>query len=1241
MGPVAIILPSEQEVILGASARLDGSNSQVDDGFAATYTWTFTQVPVGSKLTSTDLVAVEVDNSIVEFSPDVTGIFRVQLVVDDGVKTSDPVVSSVESRRTAVPYHRDYAPDASFIWNYLPDTYRRVDGRERIESIWSAFIQIVGAEYLKLFEADYSKSIQTIQGTSQRRWSSYEIPLELSVDEVSFLLGPELAGTSGVTYLIDPKTVLPFPNQPDATDTIQIPLFEPDIAGLVPGTLLRLSARGFTLRRTAYFSFGGNKLASTFIGDQANIPAAMANLPWRVGYTLISNARNFEEEGVTIGDSVLVEVTRTDVNLVGSFLAQVIAVDRNRLGLVLNLKELVDGELSGGLSTDDQLSLADAMRVPGFVYVPSTASYTETDQVAQIKERVGSLAFQRAYWFRELTPRDEINVGPFVISVRPRTIYRMSKLPVPEMTVSIPYLQEYLRQPTYVERDGQLYQVAQEEFFPRDRLPYIFVENTDYTIDGADGVRGSCSLAANNPVIYAPLGYFLERRLEEGDQLEVQIGVSAQRFTVRKIIDSQNVEVYPAPNKTASGLAYTIVRRISSTFLRFNGSRIDRRRSAPARLWAEVIFLDNDPVIEANFGRLVGVTREDWKTQRAKAPYLNVVQGLMYALVRGPSVGDLRLAAQILVGLPFSKRRGIVREVIENFEIVPQTGAPKRGRILIEALDDNDAPTGQVDVYFYPQGDWVFDPDTAQLMPVAPALSGLATNPDTGLKYRAGDIVPQFSILANGVQVADYQSNAEEFLRQARVNPAVYLTRYHSFGLIINSSVVAAPDIDLAARFIREARPTYTRFSPNLLKALADPLILEEDLHFRAALRFFDNPALGLPTAVKFDYPTGAPGDFVTANGEMYSLYRVGDDLVTAALSSAASSAAGGFVNVQPGQLHDTPYLTPFPATLLLVIYGGPNAGTYTVGSIDNDQGLSLIQTSTGPASFAAATEQSFAIYQSYLPVRFYFNLAVTQGSDLVTLPGVFSAGVTEGDEFYFWDGGGLVSSRYQVVKITGSSVKLNRPVSEPTDSYTGFVLREPAIPQLDGYKLTVDMVGATNALVVQAPGDLEAAFYAAFIRPGYSIQVENGPTFSVIDWEPSTRTATVLPAAAANIVAANARVIIPSRQSDQLITFDLMDRAPGEEVLITLHRKAGGASTTAGSDLVTTDGDMPATISVQPGDFFVLYEGADSSVDVGYGPGVYPILDVQVGVFTIQLSRTLTATDGPLEYGYRRRRTT
>jgi hypothetical protein len=1425
--PVAIILPAELETVIGAIVKLDCSSSFDPDGNPLTYHLRFVTKPIGSQVLRFGFNQLETDGSIVSFAPDITGHYKIGLIVNNGKLDSDEVFSEVDVKVILTPQDKGIVPDASFIWNYLSDFWSLVADRRRFEVLWSACIQLVAAETLKLWQYDYNKSIKDIQELFQRRWISYEPPMSLDETQTSFILANDQAGLNASTLLLDPRTGVAATNQPDYSTNVSVPKAEGNFLltsyrqAIAVGRILQVGRRSFTLARAGaltdsvnygeeghsfvavagsadFFGSGftaaqqgmtlrilsgpeqGDYLIVTFVdetavkiqnldgssptltenigllytvlpttttrnvffADRAQVPTRLDKQPWRFSSTLVSTQHDFEAQAVSPGDVLSVEVRRVDNNMSGTFNVQIVSVDRNRLGFVFNLADLVDGVAAGGLSDDTQLQLAESLRVTGLlVTVNSTFLYTE--EAALVRSTINSIAFRRRYFETALTSSSVIDVGAFSVRLIPKKIVRNSGLPLDPSVVSVPTLQEFIKQPDLATVGRKLVQVTDEGQFALDHEPYIVFENLDYIIDDEAIIAGTCNLTAANDIIEVPFGDLIDRSVSEGDTLNVTVGAFFQPFTVLKVVDAEKLRVFPTPTLTAVSAAFRLLRRVQGKYLRFIPGAFTKTRPAPNRLWAEVTFFDNDDVIEDNFGALVGVTREDLRRQNAGTPYRTRIAGLMFALTGGPVVANLQLAAQVLFGLPFTQNAGFIREINPDYRL-RDDGSRLLGRIVVQATNRDRTPAGITNIYFYPQGRHIPDPDNpGQFIAATEDTAGLGINPDTGVEFQVGDFVGQFTPLSKGARIDEYLSQpnwVDRLVSQGDVG--AQLRKYHSFRLTASADIVRSGDVDLAAKFLRAAKPHYTKLEVGLLRPFEDYIRIEDaiEMAFGSPPSFAEITSMSLPRAPKADNEI-ADLAFMT-EGLMYSWYYSGDDLVTpqnAVSPASVTSATGGLIDaiIGSGQSHDTPFII---AGDLLRIMEGVNKGDYLVSSVVSDTELLLDTLVDGvPRIFQTKDNQPFRIFRPIKNPIFSGSMVVTQNSDTVDvttadMAGLFSAGVAADDILVFYLASSPVSGVSRIYRIADIDLALKQliltvPAKEATGLYTGYVIREalltryplhaPAdVPQTGNFSNALRRVDLSSA------GDRAQL---ALLRPGDQLIPltsfdEGSRVYTVLHWKPSIYAAFVHPIP--DFTSTESLKIIRPSQQLSVITADTFDRAPQEFLNLVFKRRTTAANltgtdllTASGSNLVSTDSDRDffadgvasgdvltiasgpdagtynvtevlgtqlridasltstqlspgigytiaqneagpdltttggsdivgtvsgedfADMGVVPGDYLLVLENGDSTVDVGHGPGVYVIAENLGTQLKLVDKLTITNAAPGILYGIMRKR--
>lgn len=1328
--PVATIVPAEQEVVVGSIAKLDGRSSLDPNNVGLTYVWTFSQVPIGSQVELFGFTDLEADSSIVSFAPDITGTYKIRLVVSDGSNTSDPTESLLDVRVILVPHHQGFIPDAGFIWNYLSDFWNLVPDKKRFEAVWSSMIQVASSEMLKLYQYQYNRSIRDIQETIQKRWLHFAPSLDLDRGKTSFILSDETAGSLASTSVIDSRTGLSDSSQPTYSNIITIPKTEGDFtktsfgSATATGRLLRLSHRTFTMARTSptfeslvhdidgstsgIDVFSGSHFASSMIGatlrilgpssplvgdyiinsftsstqisisnppigvtwtgssgieytvlpaiaqntslfaDRLQVPAALEDQFWRMSSTLISSQYNFDEQGVSVGDLIEIEILRLDLQVLSTFFVQVTGVDRNRLSFAFNLTDLINGSAAGGLTSDIQITLAADLIVPG-LSADINGNLIYTLQAAVVNSAVTSVRFKRTYFEKILTTSDEINVEAFSIVARPVRIIRNSKVAIDLTVASIPILQEYIKQPDIVKDGDQIFFVANDTRTQVPRAPYLLAENLDYIIDDESTLSGTCQVQQGDNQILVPLGDLVDRSIAEGDILEVTQGTTVETFDIRQVLAADLLKVSPLPTITSTAALFTIRRRVAGKFIRFIDGVFSKTAPAPDRLWSEVTYFDNQSSIESNFGILVGVHREDLERVNSGISYKSAVAGLMYALSRGPTISNLALSGHILLGFPFAQSAGVIQEINPEFR-KRDDGSPLFGRILIEGRDKNNAPTGITNIYFYPQGRQIFDVLSGKWIPAVPDFSGLAINPKTGIEYTVRDAVTQFAPLSKGVKIQEYLATPDLFNSLiAQGNIASQLQKYHAFQIVVNSDIITSTDTDLVAQFLKKAKAHYVRLISSLHLSLEDFVDIQDILSFDRPISFFDSSDLGTPTALKFD-EDDYDDAILSLDGIFYVRYLVGDDLVTTQGSSIVQTPSGGFVTERSinNESWDPPLVRVGD---VLQITKGHNFGKYAVTAISDDTHVTL---DLGTDVLETLTEQTFIVYRPLRNPIWMGKVVITTGNATVPVQetaggpgGIGAAGVSVGDRLVFTHLSTLnptVSARYTILSVSpGSSptVVISSGPGESSGTYDAWVVRNGLMtsgeiepPGSAGEVFYVSGTVADNHInFVDTGSHRNSWLNVALLQPGSVIVIDSIP-YEVLQLEPGLRRVVVTQPLLANYTDKQVTIDLRPGRPIVPISIDFLDRLPSDYLVLELV-----SSVTTGDNIQSTGGSPTATLTVAtfsdmgvvPGDYLQILEGSDSTRDVGYGAGIYPIESASgsVAILTVNLLAT-----GTFRYG-------
>lgn len=232
----------------------------------------------------------------------------------------------------------------------------------------------------------------------------------------------------------------------------------------------------------------------------------------------------------------------------------------------------------------------------------------------------------------------------------------------------------------------------------------------------------------------------------------------------------------------------------------------------PPRLWAEVTYIDNNPTIEAQYGVPVDFTLDDLAALPSNTDYLSVVRGLWFAYLNGPTLYNLRVGAQILLGLPFAEEAGTITAIEPRF-------SPTHGRILVT----DTAPPSIVRAYTYPLG------------------LQLETNPETSAPYAEGDSVSQFTPLVKGVEVVDYISNPTWWAPYQQQGVFFELEKFFKFLVRVDAEAFSLATLTFVRDFILRVKPTFAFPLFVVRRSVADATFqVQDQLSMKVRLNLFD-----------------------------------------------------------------------------------------------------------------------------------------------------------------------------------------------------------------------------------------------------------------------------------------------------------------------------------------------------------------------------------------------------------------
>jgi hypothetical protein len=866
------------------------------------------------------------------------------------------------------------------------------------------------------------------------------------------------------------------------TSTVTLPLTEAQgLESLLPGRLIVVNGQAHTVERVSVDREQREPLVSVSL-DAASIVPGLMGLSWRVPHTLVSQSQDFEALGVSAGDVFTVSLSSgaevIDVP------CQVVGAHGKRLGFVLTNEALQDG-LVPDVPPNFLAAVAERFGI-GTVSLTPNGGALLSDEAKSLYSQIGSIFFQRDYWNSELATGASVKVGNRTFEISAKSVTRNRLLPVDDSVVSIPALQEYIAQPTVVEESGKLFIARGEKRFEITHRPVVALERNHYLVDGADLLSGEMTFRTGSDILDVEGGDFIDLGVMPGDTFHIESPITLHGdYPIVSVISRNKLKLARPIPKFALSLFVTgqvsLSRGRPGRFVRFIPGLFSAKNPAPPRLWAEVTFFDNAENIERNFGVLVGLTRRDLEKVTAQASYRQAVAGLMFAYVNGPAVDKIRLGVSLLLGLPFTEKRGIIRSIDTSYRS-DSAGVPTLGRILVEDLDETDTPAGISRVYTFP-----VDPISD--------LSGVDINPATGKLYVVGDVVEAFASLSKGVELADSALAVRGTLTAAQL-----LQRSHSAKVRINDNIFQPSEVGLVSAFLRKVTPSYVAMTIASTSEMRDQVLVKDKvrLNLRGASStlpsFADTAGLSLPLASIFDMRSTRGIYPFRVDETPFIMVRAGRDLISA--SNALTVPSGSLIDPGVNQSFASPLVEP---GYLLEILDGPNIGIYTI------TGVTDTVISVADQSFLDAEAQHFVIYRpavdllhsgaiTNLENSTYLDSDTGRSYPLTTITVALPAGglrkamVAPGD----WLIADVDRTRYTVVKIDKTGSVWDKVVVTPqvAGSPWTYQIFRPSLLTYKTYEVTLGE--PSNTLPA------EAMELMALADVGDEIEVQNDAKYTV-----------------------------------------------------------------------------------------------------------------------------------------------
>lgn len=777
------------------------------------------------------------DQVVATFLPDVVGFYRFDLIVSDGSLPSAAAVVVINVLEAILP--RGVVPDISFVFGLMSDFWGLVEDTERITTMWSGIAQVAAGELLSLWQHDYAKSLRDIQRQFTRKWLHYDLLLPEPIPELTKVR--QVSSGLYSTY------------------------FGSWASYAYGGGSLTVQVAGQSAPTVLMFSSGATTVADASV--------LVADLQFRLRQ--IDSRFSVKTVTTTLSEVCLQVVAPFAFSITASTMPQHLGVDVFVVGVASQ-------EPNGHSSGNNELTHSGA-GVGANTYRVNTDlsafNIVENDLLC-----LDGTAYRIIKASSYGTITDILTKEPLPTS--PPATWRISSYVTSQLL-------DFWNGLVF-EGDAAYLEIAQSNAeAPSSALYYNLYQTV---------VTGLCealpstlpvdlselpadSAAIDHSVLLAKV---LRRQYCPISPLVMDVPTVSAKIVIETQTDEESVLRRNVDYFIESVRGGSAIRFVSG---QGGGPDVWEGANPPDRLWAEFTYLDNRPTIEQNFGIPVEFTLDDLETLQVELDYLSAVRGLWYAYFNGPTLYNLRVGAQILLGLPFAEEAGTIIEIRTDF-------SPTLGRLLVQ----DSANTALVRSYTFPK------------------VLALETNPSTQNTYVVGDTVTQFAPMVTGAAVTDYIKDPrwmeglinQQYLRE--------VDKYFHFLVSVDSAAFNLSAFLAVRDFILKVKPTYTYplVAVQSGNTRSDEITVDDTVVQNVTVNLYDTTCGGLfGSSSRFDHYRG--------DGSIYNQFDADADPGTAAPTFPTS-------DVPVLWAFDKEWLCPEDSVVAEVSSKFPAAAAITVG---------------------------------------------------------------------------------------------------------------------------------------------------------------------------------------------------------------------------------------------------------------------------------------------------------------------
>ena len=397
------------------------------------------------------------------------------------------------------------------------------------------------------------------------------------------------------------------------------------------------------------------------------------------------------------------------------------------------------------------------------------------------------------------------------------------------------------------------------------RKPITLLENRDFRVHREPKKLLGLSFAVGDGFILSPQGD-MSYLVRKGYRLRFDVGFGLGTYLVTDVIYNK-IYVSPTPRLPFRDADADVIRSGDYTVVDIENKSILPVINHVSYLWCESSTVEDYEEIEAKYGVISGLSYRQWEELNTDTDYMSILRAIHVSSVRSSSINDLKHLVSSILGVPYTKRKSIVRRIDKSSRDIDDIVYDK---VVLEELDRENRPNGVVRAFFV----------------VSSSGNNISANLGLMPYVRVGEILDTDTILGRSVNITD------------NVNGLPSLRHTFDVSIAAGSTKLNENMISFTKKKLDELKPSYTDFKLSQQIQVVDEIEIESDITFKLKRKLTDTPyGLHGPAEVLDDFIPGMGRIDTNPFYVLSTWFPMDGEISNEVNGLTLTSALGGFMN--------------------------------------------------------------------------------------------------------------------------------------------------------------------------------------------------------------------------------------------------------------------------------------------------------------------------------------------------------